>query len=136
MGFWSILGWLCILIIAGLVVSFLITPNSFSSFKNNVKGLFSSVTGQAISITEKKPYTDTKIQNKVKLTINVTDYFPQLLSCSTIKLNAQSSGVDENLAIQHLCENFCGNSAKSYGNYSYDLINWYCDKDKLYCNCG
>ncbi len=50
--FWDIFVWVLIFVVGSLIVSFLIYPSSFQSFKSNVKDIFSSNSLNSVDISK------------------------------------------------------------------------------------
>jgi len=113
--------WLIIFVIGSLIVTFLISPNSFSSFKDNIQSL--------------KP-TANPIQNIETIKIlpsEVTEcsfcmvYFAMGESCVVLDSLGESEGISN--MRRKVCEQACG--AKEMNYYSNNCI-----KDKLECYCS
>jgi len=138
-----ILVWVFVLVVGSLIVSFLIDPNSFQSFKSNVASIFPEK--EKIEISDlKKINTDNELQedNKIKsvepeisleskkapepeITEVPTGYWGK---CSLVELAARDKGMSYNEMKETLCKMLCGDINLDY--YSYE-----CDKDRLRCYC-
>lgn len=115
-----ILIWLFIFIIGSLIVNFLISPNSFQSFKENIKSIIPEKEEIKINLSKNE-----NIKTKFEIIELNTTYWDR---CSLIKLSAQERDMSEKELNKILCESKCGNIGLDY--YSYR-----CDTDKIYCSC-
>ena len=113
----EVLIWLAIFIVGSLVVSWIFSPGSFNSFKDN----FSPNPEQV---------TQTDIEN-----LNLTEV-ATALPCSMLELGAQSSGVSEKEAKEKQCTYICGSGSPGAGFYGgLEYYSFGCKVDKLYCYC-
>jgi hypothetical protein len=119
--FFNIVIWLLIFIIGSLIVSFLIYPETFQSFKSNIKNIITS--------TSSNLNTNPNI-NKVKLVPSEMEeyglYGSYYKSCVNIEAIGESEGVTD--LKEKACIEAC---AKRNMDYSSDN----CEKDLLVCYC-
>jgi len=113
----DILIWLGVFIVGSLIVSFLIYPESFDSFKENINSKFSNI--------------------KLKSTINTTRLVPSEMdeydfwaqwykSCAGVESIGESAGISN--PKQKTCREACGKRNMKYSSYS-------CEKDLFVCYC-
>jgi len=107
----EIIVWIFIFIVGSLIVSFLIYPNSFYLFKENIRDMFQGIKSNDILYNQ---------DNLLKIK-DTTD-------CSVIEMVARSEGLGKIELKEMLCKNICGKESLDYYNFE-------CDKDKLYCYC-
>lgn len=117
----EILIWLGIFIVGSLVVTWILSPGSFSSFKDNLS-------------PGPKPITQTDIEN-----LNLTEV-PTALPCSVLELGAQSNGISEKEAKEKQCTYICGSGSFNPSNQEVftgglEYYSFECKIDKLYCYC-
>lgn len=122
-----------IFIIGSLIVTFLVSPESFNIFKNNIKGLYSTTTGNMINIP--------KIQSKLlsEDTIKKLNLDKRILHsdsvnyCTMVKnqvLLYNNPEVTEELIYRNMCISECGNFDNQKVYHSAECI----DGD-LICYC-
>jgi len=114
--FKNIVVWLIVFIVGSLIVSFLINPSLFESFKSNITSTINSVLNK---LTQNSKNTIEVIPSRI---ISNTPY-----SCYDIKLledRYDVSGIKKNT-----CKDACYDNKLPYSSYE-------CRKDVLVCFCS
>ena len=127
----QVIFWLFIFIVGSLIVTFLISPNSFNNFKDNVKSIFQKKIVQTTNY-DIKTIKDNQIN---EIEVLKQDYeevkIPSdwgMNRCSVIEALADQNGISENTNKKRLCTFFCGQNNMEYGYFN-------CITDKFYCYC-
>ena len=131
--FGDIVIWLIIFVVGSLIVTFLISPNSFQSFKNNFASLKSTpsssnsyVSPELDSDTDKQISSPPKSEPNI-VKINATE------RCSTLKGYGYTKS-EFNMLCSSVCSVGANPLISTYGpKLGYD--SYECVNDKLICNC-
>ena len=115
----GIIKWLVVFIIGSLIVTFIVSPGSFTNAKDNIKSVFSNI----------------KInQNNINTTIKEYPGY----ACSYFELAAEAGGVSKSTLFKSTCSSWCSGNigGASLGNSpSLGYHDYYCENDKLKCVC-
>lgn len=115
MRFRDILIWLGIFIVGSLVVTFLVSPESFQSFKYNVK-----------STTDN--FIDSFKDREQVGTLEDMEEIDTKISCFQIEIGVDYYGIDDKDLKEQECKNQCAQRIMKYEDFK-------CEVDKLYCYC-
>lgn len=119
-------GWLLIFILGSLIVSFLLSPNSFSNFKSNLETI--RPTPNSVSISEAKMNSSLDYVRIVPSEMEKFGLYKDLYkTCAYVESIGESEGISDIKGKE--CRNFCGQEG-------YDYYKWACEKADLYvCYC-
>jgi hypothetical protein len=121
MGIRKVLMWLFIFIVGSLILTFLVSPNSFQNFKSNVNNIITPLTSNVVKNTSYIELIPSQMSE-------YGTYYQSLYkSCADIEAIGQSEGVSD--LRMTACQEACGKRNMNYGYYS-------CDKDLLTCYCS
>jgi hypothetical protein len=121
--------WLFVFVVGSLIVTFLVSPNSFQNFKSNINNIIVPLTSNVIKNNSYTPLIPSQMSeyNPGGDSQYMSQYLHNLFACSSLEASGQMSGISDAKAIQ--CEEACGKRNMNYRYYS-------CDKDVLTCYCS
>ena len=102
------------MVVAGLIVTFLVYPNSFENFMDNI----GSITSRFLSVNP----------NVTLVEITIPDTLFQSGRCSVLNTLGESEGIGKTTYKTNECTFQCGNRNLEYHSYE-------CKTDRLYCYC-
>ena len=112
MKFKDIIIWVGIFVIGSLIVNFLVFPESFDNFKQNINSLkWDGLSKKQINYYEVGVLSDFSIDR-----------------CSVIEALAEQDGTSQKSKKKKLCTYYCGNKNMDYGYYE-------CIVDRFHCYC-
>jgi len=124
MGIGKVILWLFVFVVGSLIVTFLVSPNSFQNFKSNINNVIVPLTSNVIKNNSYTPLIPSQME---EYNLYDSQFTKNLFTCSSLEANGQANGVSD--AKEILCEEACGKRNMNYGYYS-------CDKDLLTCYCS
>ena len=120
MRFTEIITWLGIFIMGSLIVTFLIFPGSFESFKDNIASFLDDITPDDVSISNIH-ISDNYVESSYTKAV-------QPSSCAQLELAASSGNIGKTEIKKQVCRTFCGFDEKEFHHFE-------CITDKLHCYC-
>lgn len=114
----DVLKWLFIFVVGSLIVSFIISPSSFSLFFDNIKSVLPKT--QKSNLIAIDPAKEALGDNPY-----VLQYYGNLYHCSVLEAAGSMGGYN---AKKLVCQEACGGLDMNYDSYS-------CNKDKITCYC-
>ena len=126
-----VLTWLFIFIVGGLIVSFLISPNSLDSFKENARSIAGKVTDSSENIKQSVTKTAT-LKDNLEIE-EQKDNFKEIdliyrTSCSVIETASRAQGLNIEQVKENQCIFWCGQEKMDYHHFG-------CITDTLHCFC-
>lgn len=111
---------LLVFVVGSLILTFLVSPNTFENLKANIQSIHLNLNNNLIAQQQNIPVSNIRV-----IEFNSGGMYGK---CSAIETGAEMYGMNGNNALALQCQNVCGNANLNYDSYN-------CDKDNLYCSC-